>query len=195
MFQACGPLWSYECGSSYYSTGICSRVNASFKFSRTIAPAFQSKVSFLFDKQSWAALNSSRGSLHLLINEHLFFHVCSHDEVLSLNVAQDVRPTWTSWSFWMVQTPSTPGMKCRLSSSTFSRSSTLDQVKFRCVADFPCGIVNAGLNLFKSILSCQSAVYASVCLSFYPHTTWHICPIFFLHIYDFMLKDLSWLLC
>uniref|UniRef100_A0A7N6ABQ3 VWFA domain-containing protein n=1 Tax=Anabas testudineus TaxID=64144 RepID=A0A7N6ABQ3_ANATE len=38
---ACGPLWSYECGSSYYSTGICSRVNASFKFSRTIAPAFQ----------------------------------------------------------------------------------------------------------------------------------------------------------
>uniref|UniRef100_A0A9J8D840 Integrin, alpha 11a n=1 Tax=Cyprinus carpio carpio TaxID=630221 RepID=A0A9J8D840_CYPCA len=39
--QACGPLWSYECGSSYYSTGICSRVNASFKFSRTIAPAFQ----------------------------------------------------------------------------------------------------------------------------------------------------------
>lgn len=42
LFQACGPLWSYECGSSYYSTGICSRVNASFKFSRTIAPAFQS---------------------------------------------------------------------------------------------------------------------------------------------------------
>uniref|UniRef100_A0A674MTD6 Integrin, alpha 11a n=1 Tax=Takifugu rubripes TaxID=31033 RepID=A0A674MTD6_TAKRU len=41
VLQACGPLWSYECGSSYYSTGICSRVNASFKFSRTIAPAFQ----------------------------------------------------------------------------------------------------------------------------------------------------------
>nr|XP_023652706.1 integrin alpha-11-like [Paramormyrops kingsleyae] len=40
-FVACGPLWSYECGSSYYSTGICSRVNGSFKFSRTIAPAFQ----------------------------------------------------------------------------------------------------------------------------------------------------------
>ncbi|KPP76244.1 hypothetical protein Z043_104423 [Scleropages formosus] len=40
-FVACGPLWSHECGSSYYSTGICSRVNASFKFSRTIAPAFQ----------------------------------------------------------------------------------------------------------------------------------------------------------
>ncbi|XP_048886005.1 integrin alpha-11-like isoform X1 [Brienomyrus brachyistius] len=40
-FVACGPLWSHECGSSYFSTGICSRVNASFKFSRTIAPAFQ----------------------------------------------------------------------------------------------------------------------------------------------------------
>uniref|UniRef100_A0A674NED2 Integrin, alpha 11a n=1 Tax=Takifugu rubripes TaxID=31033 RepID=A0A674NED2_TAKRU len=25
-FVACGPLWSYECGSSYYSTGICSRI-------------------------------------------------------------------------------------------------------------------------------------------------------------------------
>ncbi|XP_046889912.1 integrin alpha-11 [Hypomesus transpacificus] len=40
-FVACGPLWSYECGSSVYSTGICSRVNSSFKFTRTIAPAFQ----------------------------------------------------------------------------------------------------------------------------------------------------------
>ncbi|KAG7473347.1 hypothetical protein MATL_G00094710 [Megalops atlanticus] len=40
-FVACGPLWSYECGSSFYSTGICSRINSNFKFSRTIAPAFQ----------------------------------------------------------------------------------------------------------------------------------------------------------
>ncbi|KAJ8252301.1 hypothetical protein COCON_G00216130 [Conger conger] len=40
-FVACGPLWSYECGSSYYSTGLCSRINSSFRFSRTIAPAFQ----------------------------------------------------------------------------------------------------------------------------------------------------------
>lgn len=44
MFQACGPLWSYECGSSYYSTGICSKVNAAFKFSGTVKPAFQSKL-------------------------------------------------------------------------------------------------------------------------------------------------------
>ncbi|KAK1158050.1 integrin alpha-11-like isoform X1 [Acipenser oxyrinchus oxyrinchus] len=40
-FVTCGPLWSHECGSSYYSTGICSRVNSTFKFSRSIAPAFQ----------------------------------------------------------------------------------------------------------------------------------------------------------
>uniref|UniRef100_A0A8C5BGX0 Integrin, alpha 11a n=1 Tax=Gadus morhua TaxID=8049 RepID=A0A8C5BGX0_GADMO len=46
-FVACGPLWSYECGSSYYSTGICSRVNSSFKFSRTIAPAFQRCETFM----------------------------------------------------------------------------------------------------------------------------------------------------
>uniref|UniRef100_A0A673XCW1 Integrin, alpha 11a n=1 Tax=Salmo trutta TaxID=8032 RepID=A0A673XCW1_SALTR len=31
-FVVCGPLWSYECGSSYYSTGICSRVNATRPF-------------------------------------------------------------------------------------------------------------------------------------------------------------------
>ncbi|KAI4887714.1 hypothetical protein NFI96_026551 [Prochilodus magdalenae] len=40
-FVACGPLWSYECGSSLYSTGICSRVDGSFNFTRSIAPAFQ----------------------------------------------------------------------------------------------------------------------------------------------------------
>ncbi|XP_043083195.1 integrin alpha-11 isoform X2 [Puntigrus tetrazona] len=40
-FVACGPLWSYECGSSYYSTGICSKVNSSFDFTHSIAPAFQ----------------------------------------------------------------------------------------------------------------------------------------------------------
>lgn len=59
-FQACGPLWSYECGSSYYSTGICSRVNASFKFSRTIAPAFQSK------------LGTPAHLLHLDLTRHFF---------------------------------------------------------------------------------------------------------------------------
>ncbi|KAI5614814.1 integrin alpha-11 [Silurus asotus] len=40
-FVACGPLWSYECGSSLYSTGICSSVDSNFNFSHSIAPAFQ----------------------------------------------------------------------------------------------------------------------------------------------------------
>lgn len=41
--QACSPLWSHECGSSYYTTGMCSRVNSNFRFSKTVAPALQSK--------------------------------------------------------------------------------------------------------------------------------------------------------
>ncbi|XP_023417451.1 integrin alpha-11 isoform X2 [Cavia porcellus] len=40
-FLACSPLWSHECGSSYYTTGMCSRVNANFRFSKTVAPALQ----------------------------------------------------------------------------------------------------------------------------------------------------------
>ncbi|NWU71995.1 ITA11 protein, partial [Pterocles burchelli] len=39
--QACSPLWSHECGSSYYTTGMCSRVNSNFRFSKTVAPALQ----------------------------------------------------------------------------------------------------------------------------------------------------------
>uniref|UniRef100_A0A8D2P2L5 Integrin subunit alpha 11 n=1 Tax=Zosterops lateralis melanops TaxID=1220523 RepID=A0A8D2P2L5_ZOSLA len=38
---ACSPLWAHECGSSYYTTGMCSRVNANFRFARTVAPALQ----------------------------------------------------------------------------------------------------------------------------------------------------------
>ncbi|XP_040018179.2 integrin alpha-11 isoform X1 [Gasterosteus aculeatus] len=40
-FVACGPLWSHECGSSLYSTGICSRVNHNFRLSTTMSPALQ----------------------------------------------------------------------------------------------------------------------------------------------------------
>ncbi|XP_068954318.1 integrin alpha-11 [Petaurus breviceps papuanus] len=40
-FVACSPLWSHECGSSYYTTGMCSRVNSNFRFSKTVAPALQ----------------------------------------------------------------------------------------------------------------------------------------------------------
>ncbi|XP_059190805.1 integrin alpha-11 [Centropristis striata] len=40
-FVTCGPLWSHECGSSLYSTGICSKVGRNFRLSHTIAPALQ----------------------------------------------------------------------------------------------------------------------------------------------------------
>lgn len=79
LLQACGPLWSYECGSSYYSTGICSRVNASFKFSRTIAPAFQSKTHC----SCFANLCTSVRCIRF------------HNVVSSSNVFQDVKPIWT----------------------------------------------------------------------------------------------------
>ncbi|XP_053338716.1 integrin alpha-11 isoform X2 [Clarias gariepinus] len=46
-FVACGPLWSYECGSSLYSTGICSSIDKTFNFSHSIAPAFQRCETYL----------------------------------------------------------------------------------------------------------------------------------------------------
>ncbi|XP_038563087.1 integrin alpha-11 isoform X1 [Micropterus salmoides] len=46
-FVTCGPLWSHECGSSLYSTGICSRVSRSFRLSHTIAPALQRCETFM----------------------------------------------------------------------------------------------------------------------------------------------------
>ncbi|XP_076025408.1 integrin alpha-11-like isoform X2 [Genypterus blacodes] len=46
-FVACGPLWSHECGSSLYSTGICTRVTKNFRASHTIAPALQRCETFM----------------------------------------------------------------------------------------------------------------------------------------------------
>ncbi|XP_039989153.1 integrin alpha-11 [Xiphias gladius] len=46
-FVTCGPLWSHECGSSLYSTGICSRVGRNFRLSHTIAPALQRCETFI----------------------------------------------------------------------------------------------------------------------------------------------------
>ncbi|XP_070687528.1 integrin alpha-11 [Pempheris klunzingeri] len=46
-FVTCGPLWSHECGSSLYSTGICSRVSRNFRLSHTIAPALQRCETFM----------------------------------------------------------------------------------------------------------------------------------------------------
>ncbi|XP_047452625.1 integrin alpha-11-like isoform X2 [Mugil cephalus] len=46
-FVTCGPLWSHECGSSLYSTGICSRVNRNFRLSQIVAPALQRCETFM----------------------------------------------------------------------------------------------------------------------------------------------------
>ncbi|KAM9853951.1 integrin alpha-11-like [Aulostomus maculatus] len=46
-FVSCGPLWSHECGSSLYSTGICSRVGRNFRLSHTITPALQRCETFM----------------------------------------------------------------------------------------------------------------------------------------------------
>ncbi|XP_024911985.1 integrin alpha-11 isoform X2 [Cynoglossus semilaevis] len=46
-FVTCGPLWSHECGSSLYSTGICSKVSRNFRLSHTIAPALQRCETFM----------------------------------------------------------------------------------------------------------------------------------------------------
>ncbi|XP_018425574.1 PREDICTED: integrin alpha-10 [Nanorana parkeri] len=46
-FVACAPLWSQECGSSMYSTGICASVDASFRPTGTIAPTAQRCSTYL----------------------------------------------------------------------------------------------------------------------------------------------------
>uniref|UniRef100_A0A8C7WWD3 Integrin, alpha 11b n=1 Tax=Oryzias sinensis TaxID=183150 RepID=A0A8C7WWD3_9TELE len=46
-FVTCGPLWSHECGSSLYSTGLCTRANRNFKATHTFAPALQRCETFM----------------------------------------------------------------------------------------------------------------------------------------------------
>ncbi|KAM4619492.1 integrin alpha-11-like [Polymixia lowei] len=46
-FVVCGPLWSHECGSSFYSTGMCSRISRNFRLTHTIAPALQRCETFM----------------------------------------------------------------------------------------------------------------------------------------------------
>ncbi|XP_043935913.1 integrin alpha-10 [Protopterus annectens] len=40
-FVACAPLWSQECGTSKFSTGICTKVNQNFQPTENIAPTVQ----------------------------------------------------------------------------------------------------------------------------------------------------------
>ncbi|XP_061578292.1 integrin alpha-11-like [Cololabis saira] len=46
-FVTCGPLWSHECGSSLYSTGICARASWNFKATHIITPALQRCETFM----------------------------------------------------------------------------------------------------------------------------------------------------
>ncbi|KAF7216216.1 integrin alpha-11-like [Nothobranchius furzeri] len=46
-FVTCGPLWSHECGSSLYSTGICARANRNFRLNQIITPALQRCETFM----------------------------------------------------------------------------------------------------------------------------------------------------
>lgn len=75
--QTCGPLWSHECGSSLYSTGICSRVSRNFRLSHTIAPALQSNLSIHSQTHSF---------IHPSI--HLYIHLSK-----SLSIYHTVHPS------------------------------------------------------------------------------------------------------
>ncbi|XP_031747324.1 integrin alpha-10 [Xenopus tropicalis] len=46
-FVACAPLWSQECGTSMYSTGICASVDKAFRPSGTVAPTAQKCSTYL----------------------------------------------------------------------------------------------------------------------------------------------------
>ncbi|KAM4690303.1 integrin alpha-10 [Rhinophrynus dorsalis] len=46
-FVACAPLWSQECGTSMYSTGICASVDRTFRPTGTIAPTKQKCSTYL----------------------------------------------------------------------------------------------------------------------------------------------------
>ncbi|XP_060047007.1 integrin alpha-2 isoform X1 [Erinaceus europaeus] len=40
-FLTCGPLWAHQCGSQYYTTGVCSDVSADFQLLASFSPAVQ----------------------------------------------------------------------------------------------------------------------------------------------------------
>ena len=43
FLKTCGPLWAQQCGSQYYTTGVCSDVSPDFQFRTSFAPTVQSK--------------------------------------------------------------------------------------------------------------------------------------------------------
>uniref|UniRef100_A0A674D2M6 Integrin subunit alpha 10 n=1 Tax=Salmo trutta TaxID=8032 RepID=A0A674D2M6_SALTR len=47
VFQACAPLWSQECGTSVFSTGICASVSDDLEPRETIAPTAQRCATYM----------------------------------------------------------------------------------------------------------------------------------------------------
>ncbi|XP_010642319.1 integrin alpha-2 [Fukomys damarensis] len=46
-FLTCGPLWAQQCGSQYYTTGVCSDVSPDFQHLSSFAPAIQTCPSLI----------------------------------------------------------------------------------------------------------------------------------------------------
>ncbi|XP_011381912.1 integrin alpha-2 isoform X1 [Pteropus vampyrus] len=46
-FLTCGPLWAQQCGSQYYTTGVCSDVSADFQLLASFSPAVQTCPSLI----------------------------------------------------------------------------------------------------------------------------------------------------
>ncbi|KAI4561304.1 hypothetical protein MJG53_012366 [Ovis ammon polii x Ovis aries] len=46
-FLTCGPLWAQQCGSQYYTTGVCSDVSSDFQLRTSFAPAVQTCPSLI----------------------------------------------------------------------------------------------------------------------------------------------------
>lgn len=44
FLKTCGPLWAQQCGSQYYTTGVCSDVSPDFQHLASFSPAVQSKL-------------------------------------------------------------------------------------------------------------------------------------------------------
>ncbi|KAG8519798.1 Integrin alpha-2 [Galemys pyrenaicus] len=45
--KTCGPLWAQQCGSQYYTTGVCSDVSSDFQLQASFSPAVQTCPSLI----------------------------------------------------------------------------------------------------------------------------------------------------
>lgn len=113
--QACAPLWSQECGTSMFSTGICASVSDDLQPRETIAPTSQSR--------RWPALEAQVTIVMIIFG--------TYDIPEPATRWQGAPPTWTSSSCWTAPTVSTPGTRSRTSSATSSASSTSAQIRCR----------------------------------------------------------------